>query len=104
MALMKSIKTDNGVVVLYHRIALISIDVNQQLTILVRSYIDEDGRNYEKKYAVGEIEGEPSFPYTSSSYYNIIYNENDDLFKGNIITQAYEWLKKQPEYKNAIDI
>ena len=44
MALGKSIKKSNGVTLSYHRIAMVKVDINQQITILVESYIDEDGR------------------------------------------------------------
>ena len=51
MAIKKEIQKPNGVVLNYHRIASVKIEVNQQCTILVESYLNEDGRNYEKAYA-----------------------------------------------------
>lgn len=104
MALSKSIKTDNGVVLSYHKISMINVQVNQQITILVESYINENGRQYEKDYAQGLIEGEPTFPYTNAEYINIPYNETMDLFNGNITKKAYEWLKTLDKYKGATDI
>lgn len=104
MALSKSIKTENGVVLSYHKISMINVQVNQQITILVESYINETGRQYEKDYAQGLIEGEPTFPYTNAEYINIPYNETTELFAGNITKKAYEWLKTQEKYKDAIDI
>ena len=61
MALSKTIKTNNGVTLSY-MISMINVQVNQQITLLVESYIDESGRQYEKDYAQGLTEGEPTFP------------------------------------------
>ena len=44
MALMKKITKPNGLVLEYHRIAMVKIDTNQQCTILVESYLNEDCR------------------------------------------------------------
>ena len=104
MALSKTIKTNNGVALSYHKISMINVQVNQQVTILVESYIDESGRQYEKDYSQGLVEGEPTFPYTNAEYINIPYNESMELFAGNITKKAYEWLKKQEKYKDAMDI
>jgi hypothetical protein len=51
MALNKTIVSKNGVTLTYHRISLVNVQVNQQITILVESYIDADGRKKEKDYA-----------------------------------------------------
>lgn len=104
MAIKKKVKMDNGVTVSYHRIALINIDVNQQITLLIESYIDEEGREYMKSYARGEIEGEPAFPYMSSEYHNIPYDETLCIFNGDIMHQAYEYIKTFPQFENAEDI
>ena len=104
MAIEKKITEKNGVTLSYHKISMINVQVNQQITILVESYINETGRQYEKDYAQGLIEGEPSFPYTNEEYINIPYNESMELFAGNITKKAYEWLKTQEKYKDAIDI
>lgn len=106
MAIVKEITEKNGVVLSYHKISMINVQVNQQITILVESYIDEKGRQYEKDYARGLIEGEPTFPYTNAEYINIKYeyDESMELFTGNITKKAYEWLKTQEKYKDAIDI
>lgn len=98
MALLKTIKKPNGVTLSYHRIAMVKIDVNQQITILVESYIDEDGRNYEKAYDAGEIKGEPVFPYTESEYISTDYDETMS------IKSAYEWLKQQTGFVGSEDI
>lgn len=104
MALGKSIKKSNGVTLSYHRIAMVKVDINQQITILVESYIDDEGREYEKKYARGEIEGQPVFPYTQGDYISFEYDENTDMFKGNIVQKAYNWLKKHPDFVGSEDI
>ena len=51
MALKKTVTAKNGIVTEYHRIAMISVEVNQQNTILLYSYLSEDGRQIEKDYA-----------------------------------------------------
>ena len=43
-------------------------------------------------------------PYALADYITIPYNKTMDLFNGNIIKKAYEWLKTQEKYKGAIDI
>ena len=102
MALKKEIRFPNGVKCEYHRIALISIDVNNQITVLVRSYLDEDGRQYEKDYESGLIQ-DPIFPYTQAEY-KYIEDTNSDILKGDIVSSAYAWLKRQPEYQDSIDV
>lgn len=103
MALKKNIKLDNGVSVSYHRIAMINIELNQQMTILVISYIDINGRIYEKDYSNGKIDN-PIFPYKDSKYIHMPYDENLDILKGSIIQKAYEWLKSQSIFEGAEDV
>lgn len=98
MALAKKIKSQNSVELGYHRIAMISTEANQQVTILVRSYIDESGREYEKAYEHGEIQGEPSFQYNEGNYLSFDYDENMN------VKNAYEWLKQRPEFEGAEDV
>lgn len=98
MALKKKIKKPNGVEVEYHRISMVKIDTNQQITILLHSYLTQDGRDYEKQYAAGQIDGEPTFPYVDGEYFNFDYDESMN------IKNAYEWLKKQPEFEGAEDV
>lgn len=101
MAIKKQITADNGVVTEYHRIALLSIDVNQQNTILVHSYISEDGRQIEKDYAAGLYkdleEGMMNFPYVDAQYINAEYDGEMT------VTKAYEWLKSLPQFEGAED-
>lgn len=103
MALKKKIKHKNGVELSYHRVAMIKIDTNQQISVLVESYIDEEGRQYEKDYAAGLIEGEPVWPYTDAEYINFDYDENHEMFQGNVIKNIYKWLKKQEKFQGSED-
>ena len=103
MALEKIIKAQNGVSLSYHRIAMVKVDVNQQITLLVQSYIDEDGRDFEKRYAAGEIEGKPTFPYTQGNYISFDYDEKTEMFSGNVVQKAYDLLKSHPDFIGAED-
>lgn len=98
MALNKSIKKPNGIELNYHRIAMVKIDTNQQTTILIHSYLNEADRDYEKRYAAGEIKGEPVFPYVYAEYREFDYDETMG------VANAYEWLKQQPEFKGSADV
>lgn len=98
MALKKKIRKPNGIELEYHRISMVKIDTNQQVTLLVESYINEEGRNYEKRYAAGEIKGEPSFPYIDAEYIPLPYNQSMN------IRNAYEYLKTLPEFEGAEDV
>lgn len=102
MAIKKQITSSNGVITEYHRIALVSIDVNNQNTILIHSYLSEDGRQIEKDYAAGLYSdvnsGMVNFPYVDAIYINTQYDENMTV-KG-----AYEYLKTLPQFEGAEDI
>ena len=104
MALKKKITENNGITVSYHKISKIEVSVNNQVSILVESYLDESFRQYEKDCAKGVAEDERMHPYIHSEYFSMPYDENTELFTGNITKKAYEWLKKQEKYKDAIDI
>lgn len=97
MALKKQVIRPNGLALYYHRIAMVKIDTNQQITILVYSYANEDARNYEKACVAGEIDGEPTFPYVDHEYMSFDYDESMN------ITNAYEWLKTHPKFVGAED-
>ena len=98
MALLKKVTMANGLPLEYHRIAMIKSEINQQVTILVHSYLNEEARQYEKDYANGLIEGEPTFPYVDARYYNIDYDPEMT------VVLAYEWLKDNiPEFEGAED-
>ena len=102
MAIKIPVRHDNGVVTEYHRIALLSVDVHQQNTILVHSYLGEDGRQVEKDYAAGlynDVDpGMMRFPYVNADYIHLDYDEDMTLAK------AYEHLKTLPQFEGAVDI
>ena len=98
MAIEKNITMPNGVTLSYHRISMVKNDSNQQVTILVDSYINEDGRKYEKDYAAGKIEGEPTFPYVESNYMSFHYDPDMTVEK------AYRTLKGLTDFQDSKDI
>lgn len=102
MAIKKKITADNGIVTEYHRIALMSVDVNNQNTILVHSYLFEEGRQVEKDYSSGLYrdveEGLFTFPYVSAQYINCEYDPDMT------IKRAYEYLKTLPQFEGAEDV
>lgn len=102
MALRKKIVMPNGIPLEYHRVALVSLDVNSQNTVLVHSYLNEEARQYEKDYAAGALElaeGEhPVFPYVYAQYYHPEYSGAMS------ISRAYDWLKTNiPAFEGAVD-
>ncbi len=94
MALKKNVRMPNGLELGYHRIALLMIDTNNQVTILRHSYLDEEARNIEKAYARGEVEN-VVFPYVDADYIRFDY-EN-----GMCLEEAYELLKQLPEFEGS---
>lgn len=104
MALKKIITMPNGLSLEYHRVALVSIEPNQQITILYHSYLNEEARQYEKDYAAGKIEGEPIFPYVAHEYIHMSYADSIEDMNGDTMQCAYGLLKKnRPEFVDAID-
>ena len=102
MAIKLPISESNGVVTEYHRIALLSIDVHNQNSILVHSYLSEGGRQIEKDYATGKYNdaeaGMMNFPYVEASYISAAYDEYMTVAK------AYEYLKTLPKFAGAEDV
>lgn len=102
MAIKKEVTADNGVVTEYHRIALLSIDTNNQNTILVQSYLSEAGRQIEKDYAAGKYRnvdiGMMAFPYVEARYISVDYDPDMTIKK------AYQYIKTLPEYGGAEDV
>lgn len=102
MAIKKQITADNGIITEYHRVALIRIDVNNQNTILIHSYLSEDGRQVEKDYAAGKYDtleaGMMKFPYVNATYINTEYDENMT------VKEAYKYLKSLPAFEGAEDV
>lgn len=101
MAIKVKVKANNGVVTEYHRIAMLKIDTNQQNTILIHSYISEDGRQQEKDYADGLYDEMDkvmvTFPYVNAQYLNLEYDENMT------IRTAYDYIKTLPQFEGAKD-
>lgn len=105
MALKKKVTMANGLPLEYHRVALVTIEPNQQITVLCHSYLDESARQYEKDYAAGLIKGEPVFPYVDTDYIHADYAENIDILKDGAMKGAYAFLKKhRPEFADAEDL
>ena len=102
MAIKIPITEDNGVVTEYHRIASLKVDVHNQNTILVHSYLGEAGRQVEKDYANGQYNdleaGMMCFPYVDAKYFHLPYDENMTVVK------AYECLKTLPRFEGAEDV
>ena len=102
MAIKKQVTASNGIVTEYHRIAMVKIDTNQQNTILIHSYLSENGRQVEKDYAAGLYrdveEGMMNWPYVDAQYLNCEYDENMT------VPNAYAYLKTLPQFEGAEDI
>ena len=97
MALQKTIQQPNGLVLDYHRIAMVKIDTNEQCTILVYSYLSEDARAQEK-VCLANLAVDTILPYYAYEYMSFPYDESMSIKK------AYEWLKKQPKFEGAEDV
>lgn len=105
MALKKRITMPNGLPLDYHRVALVNIEPNQQITVLYHSYLDEAARQYEKDWAAGKIKGEPQFPYVAHEYIHMDYNENIGDMNGDTMKCAYGLLKKhRPQFADAKNV
>lgn len=102
MAIKIKVTADNGIITEYHRIALISIDVNNQNTILIHSYLGADGRQIEKDYAAGLYDrleaGMMNFPYVDAKYIHTPYDGTMT------VEAAYNYLKTRPEFEGAEDV
>ena len=102
MAIKVQVTADNGIVTEYHRIAMLKIDVNQQNTILIHSYLSESGRQIEKDYAAGLYKdvdvGLIKFPYVNAKYIHIPYDGRMDVI------DAYNYIKTLPEFSGAVDV
>lgn len=99
MALKKKVTAKNGVPLEYHRVTLVTIDVNNRITVLTHSYLSEEARQIEKDYAAGLIEGtDVQFPYVDYEYRPREYED------GMTVEKAYEWLKTLPEFADAEDV
>ena len=98
----------NGLPLEYHKVALVTIEPNQQITVLRHSYLSEEARQYEKDYAAGTLElaeGEhPQFPYVDHEYVHIPYADAIDALREGSMEGAYALLKKhRPDLADAED-
>ena len=104
MALKKRITMPNGLPLEYHRVAMVKVEPNQQITVLRHSYLNEEARQYEKDWEAGKIEGEPQFPYVDHEYVHIPYAEAIDVLREGSMEGAYALLRKhRPEFSDAAD-
>lgn len=108
MALFKKVVMPNGLPLEYHRVALVTIEPNQQVTVLRHSYLNAEARQYEKDYAAGALElaeGEhPQFPYVAHEYVHMDYAEAIEELRGGSMEGAYALLKMhRPEFADAAD-
>lgn len=85
MALWKEIVGENGVKTNYHRIASIKIDVGQQISVLVHSYLDEAGRDVEKLHDSGSENSKYAAPYIVGTYVTFPYEQ--DIRMGDVYTK-----------------
>ena len=94
MALKKDITLNNGIVLNYHRIVLITKITNVQTNIEVASYTSEEKRDIEKEALEN---GEAFDVYIHTTYVNKEYDETDT------IENLYEYLKGTEMFKDAED-
>ena len=91
MALYKPIRQEDGVTTNYHRVLFCQVTTNQQNSIAVLSYVDNEARENEKN-------GDIHQPYRKSVTYETDYDESMTINK------AYEYLKTLTEFSGAEDI
>lgn len=89
MALLKTIKQPDGVTTNYHRILFVDSVINSHVSIVVLSYIDEEGR---------ENDSPESRMYKVSTTYELDYEKNMT------VERAYQYLKSLPDFEGAADI
>ena len=107
MALKKLIVAANGLPLTYHKISLVSIETNQQITLLIHSYLNEEARQFEKDYAAGLIAEEyPTLPYVADKYVSFEYLPTIEKFEGAPLMEcAYNLLRESmPELADAENV
>ena len=107
MGLVKETALPNGVPVKYHRIASLTVVVNNQNIIEVSSYIDLERRIEEREAQIALAEynvnpgSESSAPssdvFINTTFFNAEYDPSMS------VESAYEWLKQQPMFEGAQD-
>lgn len=98
MALLKSIKLDNGITVSYHRIVSINKITNNTTIIEVGSYIDEVERQKEVDYYNSTEENKQMNVFIETNYVQKEYNETDT------IEELYDYLKTTEMFKDAENV
>ncbi len=113
MALQKQIEQRNGIILNYHRIAVINKITNMVNVIEINSYINKEQREKEKEYQLlqkksasgGELTPEEQSQLEKgidvlvrADYVEMEYDENTN------IKNAYEYLKTTEKYKDSVDI
>lgn len=104
MALLKKIKQKNGLELSYHRVALINVDVHNQVTMLIYSYADQNARMLEKEILESKEDRMAEMPYMLPQYYNFAYTEHPELYTGNVLEKTYGILKGMDDYAGAEDV
>ena len=90
MALYKEVRQKDGVRTTYHRILFVQKTINQQNSIAVISYTDEEARMFEQDNEY--------IPYRQSVTYEVDYDPNMT------IEDAYEYLKTLEIFVGAQDV
>lgn len=98
MALWKEIIGENGVKTNYHRVAMIKIDVGQQISILIHSYMGEDERDSEKFRNTEGGESRHVPPYIVGTYVTFPYMEDITM------QELYTTLKSVSPFDGAEDV
>lgn len=94
MGLKKQIELENGVILNYHRIVLITKITNVQTNIEVASYTSKEKREIEREAITNGTEFNV---YIHTTYFNKEYNETDT------IEDLYEYLKTTEMFTDAED-
>ena len=110
MALLKDLKLKNGIIVNYHRIGNVTIEVNSKIKIQVISYLSKEEREREIKYN-NIVKKARNYETTTQEELKLVENRLDIfLDKRNYeleynpsidVTNAYEYLKELEDFKNA---
>ena len=101
MGLKKNITLPNGVMLRYHRIAVLTQHVNMATIIEVQGYTSQAKRTEEREAVSANAEaGEAVVDYDAyieTTFHNLPYDPEMT------VEGAYEYLKTLPEYEGATD-
>lgn len=97
MALKKDIELDNGVVVNYHRISILTTYVNNTIIITIVSYVNEEKRDEEKVEITDQEQIHDVNNVITTMTEETEYSEDFD------VKAAYEYLKTLDKFKDAED-